>query len=490
MNKVSVVIPIYNTELYLEKCLESVVNQTEPFFEIILVDDGSIDRSREIYDKYCREYSNIMLILQKNKGPGAARNVGKSNATGDYIVFVDSDDYVSRDMNRKIMNVLFTDEVDILYYDADIQYDIDTEIPLDTFKNKNILDEQVMTGMEYLKGTFSNYYVISPVMAVYKREFLDKREIYFPEGIYYEDIYFCLQTVTLAEKVKHMSDSLYVRRCRKNSIMTGGIDAKKCHDLVINQKLMWSFLFENKCWYTQSTLLKKFIAFFLLNAISHIFQCQDKGIIETQERILIEGFLEKCLFLFIEKELTWGESLAFVFILCKTHEISNNSEDNLIKKYFGTFNRYKMCLERTKVCLKEGFLQKIYSLPLNNGRVKVGIYGIGKHTMALLRLYSKYVDEIKCNLSFIVTSCDAKIDFFNRSVITYTEIPKEIDCIILSSRQYENDMEKNLLNRGVNKNKIRSFYDKNDICDLIMVECVMNQIFKRDKKSVKEMFCK
>ena len=90
--KLSVIIPIYNVKDYLEKCIESVLNQDYKNFELILVDDGSTDGSEQICDKYSRNNPNALVFHQKNSGVCAARNLGIENATGDYLCFVDSDD--------------------------------------------------------------------------------------------------------------------------------------------------------------------------------------------------------------------------------------------------------------------------------------------------------------------------------------------------------------------------------------------------------------
>ena len=112
MNTLSVIIPVYNVELYLEDCLESIVTQTEKFYEVILVDDGSTDSSKVICERYCRKYANTRLISQKNRGLGAARNTGLANATGEYIVFVDSDDYVDLHLNERVRKCVSINPVD------------------------------------------------------------------------------------------------------------------------------------------------------------------------------------------------------------------------------------------------------------------------------------------------------------------------------------------------------------------------------------------
>jgi len=118
--KVSVIVPVYNVELYLEKCLDSLVNQTLKEIEIIVVNDGSPDNSQEIIDKYAKEYKNIKAYKKKNGGLSDARNYGIKKASGEYIAFIDSDDYVRLDMYEKMYNKAKSGNFDMVVCDLDI----------------------------------------------------------------------------------------------------------------------------------------------------------------------------------------------------------------------------------------------------------------------------------------------------------------------------------------------------------------------------------
>lgn len=114
MEKISIIIPAYNSELYLEKCLDSVIKQTYSNIEIILVNDGSTDNTGEICAIYDSKYDNIHYIQQENQGVSFARNVGINAATGEYIGFVDSDDYVEPTMFEYMMNIMKNEQLDLL----------------------------------------------------------------------------------------------------------------------------------------------------------------------------------------------------------------------------------------------------------------------------------------------------------------------------------------------------------------------------------------
>lgn len=112
--KVSVIIPVYNAGKYLEKCLDSVVNQTYSNIEIICVNDGSTDNSLEILKKYTKKYNNIKVIVQENKGVNGARIVGYENATGDYIAWVDADDFIEPTMYEEMIKIAISNDYDIV----------------------------------------------------------------------------------------------------------------------------------------------------------------------------------------------------------------------------------------------------------------------------------------------------------------------------------------------------------------------------------------
>ena len=102
MDKISVIVPVFNAEKTLERCVNSIINQTYSKFEIILVDDGSLDNSLKICDKYKKQDSRIKVIHQENGGVSKTRNVGLANATGEWILFVDSDDLIDRELCKKV----------------------------------------------------------------------------------------------------------------------------------------------------------------------------------------------------------------------------------------------------------------------------------------------------------------------------------------------------------------------------------------------------
>lgn len=478
-NLITVIVPIYNAELYLEKCLESLVCQTVAFDEIILINDGSTDESSSICDKYCGTYEYFKLVKQENKGQGTARNRGIWQAKGDYILFVDSDDYVDLRLCERVQRILEQKDLDVLYYNAEVQYDIRTEEAANAFKHLDSLNGRIITGMEYFNISFPGAYTVSIWNAAYKRCFLEKYNILFPEGIYFEDYYFYLQVITNAEKVMCISDSLYIRRCRENSITTGEMDRKKCCDLVENQRLLGNYLSCNQKWLSKPDLLRKFVAQMTLNTFYNISKCPDLSIINEQKEILTKIFLQRWLFLFLEPEYKWDESLLLLLIMRELEILKESSKDaQVIEKFYGTMSRFDEYRKEAESVLRSYLLQNLSRIPMNKKGVKIGIYGIGRHTANLMELYEQWLGKIECELIFIVTSCKKEMSYCNRTVISCCEIPENIDCILLSSMPYQNEMKKNLLCYGIDTDKIVTLYEEGDICDLIKVNWVLHEIKK------------
>lgn len=221
--KVSIIIPVYNVEEYLEECLDSAVNQTLKDIEIICVNDGSTDNSLDILKKYERKYKNITIINQENKGLSGARNSGLKVAKGKYVYFFDSDDIIDVNLCKECYEISESKGLDILTFDASVFYDDDSleSIHKFNYNRKNILNEEVMKGEDYYNYCYLNNAYRSPVWITFiNRGFLYKNQLYFYEGIIHEDELFTIKSIILANKISYIGKNFFKRRIRKNSIMT------------------------------------------------------------------------------------------------------------------------------------------------------------------------------------------------------------------------------------------------------------------------------
>lgn len=171
MPTISVIVPIYNTAAYLSRCIESLVNQTYSDLQIILIDDGSTDESGAIADEWQTKDPRIEVYHQQNQGQSAARNVGLQHAKGEYIAFVDSDDYI-----------------DSNYFSTMLQAADDTTDCVQTgYRRVKQNGEMIKT---YRPKHFYQY--TSPCMRLYRRAFFDQHQLFFQEGMIYEDVVFSI----------------------------------------------------------------------------------------------------------------------------------------------------------------------------------------------------------------------------------------------------------------------------------------------------------
>lgn len=211
---VSVIVPVYNVEQYLEKCLDSLVNQTLADIEIIVVNDGSTDKSADIIRSYQSRYSNIVVVEKQNGGLSSARNAGMDCAKGEYIGFVDADDYVEHDMFRLLYDATQANSADVAicgYYRNDIHNNIE-KVPA------------LNIDVPYNRRHDSDYYIfdLSPYAwnKIFSRDMIVSSGIRFPEGRVYEDIPTVFPWLSKANLITVVDTPLYHYAINRNgSIM-------------------------------------------------------------------------------------------------------------------------------------------------------------------------------------------------------------------------------------------------------------------------------
>lgn len=231
--KISVIIPIFNVRSYIDECLQSVLNQSYDNLEIILVDDGSTDDSPIICDNYAKEYSNIKVIHKQNGGLSDARNVGIKMATGDYILFLDADDFWNDDLAvQKLTDRIMLTKADLLNFSF-VKYYEDTKKYVSYFKNVEPLSEELDERERKQILLDNNLYIASAWNKLIKKSLFDAGDLFFKRGIFSEDIDWCLRLLIKAEKVDFICENFYCYRQRSGSI-THTITDKKCNDLADN----------------------------------------------------------------------------------------------------------------------------------------------------------------------------------------------------------------------------------------------------------------
>ena len=223
-DKISIIVPIYKVENYIDKCIISITEQTYKNLEIILVDDGSPDKCPEICEKYAKKDNRIKVIHKKNGGLSDARNAGLKVATGKYIGFVDSDDYIEKDMYQVLYNNLIKTNSDISIVNL-------KEVKENEIIENNIKDEQNIieyNKLEALKKLIENKIKSYAWNKLYKKEILN--DIEFPIGRKMEDLAVMYKIFEKVNKVVYTDKIEYYYLQRKNSIL-GNISESLVKDL-------------------------------------------------------------------------------------------------------------------------------------------------------------------------------------------------------------------------------------------------------------------
>ena len=276
---ISVIVPVYNVEEYLEECLENIQNQTYTDIEVILVNDGSTDGSKEICERFCLQDSRFKLINQENQGQSVARNRGFKESRGQYIMFVDSDDVVKEDLVEVLFSYMKAD-VDIV--ECKLTQNIE-----ELKKNKPI--RVIFEGNSteaIIKCIAIKEVKFCPVTKLYRRELVEK--VPFLEGVIYEDVYTGINLLKNIRKMIVVDLNGYYYRVRPNSVMTTSFNKKNLDIFFVGEKLIESF--------NDNEYLLPYIGYFIFYlSLSHY---QRDGITKVSPYVnRYENFIRECAFL-------------------------------------------------------------------------------------------------------------------------------------------------------------------------------------------------
>lgn len=207
--KLSIIVPVYGVEKYIDKCLNSLVKQSLKEIEIIVVNDGTKDNSQKIIDKYVKKYPDkIKSYIKENGGQGSARNYGLEKANGEYIGYVDSDDFVEKDMYKKLYNKAKENNYDIVVCG---NYNVSED-----YQNKNI-DTFINNYNTDLENIFFGKMAVWN--KIYKRDILIKNKLEFKEKVWYEDLAFTLKAIMNSNTFAFIDEPLYDYLIREGSTM-------------------------------------------------------------------------------------------------------------------------------------------------------------------------------------------------------------------------------------------------------------------------------
>ncbi len=463
---ISVIIPIYNTEKYLDECIQSVLNQSKSFDRIILINDGSTDNSLNICEVYAKRHTNIIIVSQTNKGQSIARNRGLEYVKSEYVMFLDSDDYLHTDTVKKVLFHLQKDNLDILYFDSKIINELNKDKITNFYDRVGRANEDVVSGVEYFVNCYPNAYVVQPCMAVFRTSFLFTNNLLFPEYAIFEDTVFSFKAMLCGKRVKYVPEKLYVRRYRPESTMTKRMNYKDCMQLLISHRECWNHMIE-----IQQNIDPNIIDNFRIYLIRSYWEIKryfTEALGTDSSKFVYE--INKLAISFIE---IWSKlnrqddkymPLSLLSSICRLIQNIDIKIDNCLYIYFcdGSRNWREYYLELYKDRIKKVLIK----LPLNISGKRVGIYGTGNHTCKLIKWYLRLIGEIKCDLYYIDTYKESFSTIYNeRPLINILDADMYVDVIILSSIAYEHKMYMSVRELFYDKINIIRFYDieKDDI---------------------------
>lgn len=302
MINVSIVIPVYNKEKYLRKCINSVLNQTYSDIEIILVDDGSLDRSKQILSEYKAKFPQKITILEGfHKGVGNARNQGIKRANGEYILFVDADDYLKTDYVSKLMKF---SEFDLVVSGL-LKQDLGSENIEPSIKlvNSEIYTNSKLVNSIYTKSLFPIFSVV--YTKLFKKKIIDRYHLFFRNQQYGEDTLFMLEYIKHIEKMKLISYTGYINLIINNTLSRDYVTniwdyLKVIPDEIGDYSERWQFLFLRSI---KLTLLNESISFknfrYQCNNITHDARFRQASV------SLINKYSDKFILLSLRLKLYW-----------------------------------------------------------------------------------------------------------------------------------------------------------------------------------------
>lgn len=276
---ISVIIPVYNVEKYLEECLESVITQDIRELEIICINDGSTDGSQEILNAYAKKDNRIVIVNQKNQGLSCARNAGIDCARGEYLFFLDSDDCLAEHALKKLYSSAQEENVEILTFDAECFYETEElrkREYKDNYYRKKREYARVCTGEELFCEFMENDDFCDGACILFiSRSWLDRIGIRFTPGILHEDCLFSFQCYMKAKKMNHKKWECLRYRIREDSIMTSKPSFSSLLGRLVCYKEILGFLLNHGLPERLEAAVSKYLEFIVYNIKYTDFALED-----------------------------------------------------------------------------------------------------------------------------------------------------------------------------------------------------------------------
>ncbi|MDO4926953.1 MAG: glycosyltransferase [Turicibacter sp.] len=313
---ISIIVPVYNVERYLNQCLDSVIKQDINNIEIVVVNDGSTDGSLKICKEYSKKYNYVKLISQKNAGLSEARNTGIKNSCGKYIIFLDSDDFWMPQSMNKIIPQLSSD-CDLLLLTATKLYDenIDKINGFEQYERSKIYNQSKVDALKYLSSI--SKFPVSACTKIIKRQLILDNELFFMKGLLSEDIDWSIRLLEKIETIDVCNQPFYVYRKTRQDSITNSISEKSVNDLyfIIDK---WMTLYqENKVEEYTRDYVVELCAYELLILMANSYRLD-----KVKRKEIFKKIKQKCWIL----KLSRNKKIKLFNILVKLFGVNNISK--------------------------------------------------------------------------------------------------------------------------------------------------------------------
>ncbi len=438
--KTSIIIPIYNTKEYLEQCVESVLAQTQKEIEIILVDDGSTDGSTQIIQEYESKYSVVKAVYQENQKLGAARNAGIRAASGKYIYFLDSDDYIREDLLEKCYQTAEKERLDFVMFDAlgfvdSAETKLQSESVKGNYDRSKAIegDGKVYSGVEFWDKYFyrGGVYSCAPLMYI-NVGFLRRNNLYFETGMYYEDMDWMVRMYLYAARLTYIPQQFYYRRYRTDSIMTAEYSDLHLRSCMMSCRKMMGMLSEAQELSWQNMLIP--ILTIMFERFEEIFKiyCEEARLDKIRPEIM--AFYR---YLLVDIGPCIKNEDFQMFVLKMLEIIKAGLQD-----YDSEMNSVPLSLDEYKRQMVSGRFRD-YSLDIEGE--SIGIYGSGVICERFLSMYQQFIGKIAAKIFFIDSVKQSGGSFWGYPLYNVKDIGElKADSIIIASNRYKEEILENI----------------------------------------------
>lgn len=423
--KTSIIIPVYNVEAYVADCLDSLLKQTQKEIQVIVVEDASTDKSLDIVKGYQYKFDNMQILTQCHSGLGAARNRGCLKAEGEFVYYLDADDWIREDTLETCYAYAKAHNLEAVLFDAEVVYEVD----IHGKRNRNLYDrsgvvqsEQTYSGREFLKRYLTKEpQVESSCMMYVQRTFLERNQLFFEEGIFHEDVDYYFRLMREMNRLRYLPEKFYYRRFRAGSIKTSDMKEERLEG-----------------YYT---------GLFRMLEAAEADNGTDKEYIARKMWLAFEQYRK------LREDGEFPQLEAELKKLCRTY----------LKKFScripeGQEGLY-LFQEEERDCILQECLQK---LPLGEEGKIVGIYGLGIHTEKLLKEYERLIGKIHADVLFLDSyKQTGSMKYRDCDVCNIMDIGEtQIKEIIISSYFFQEELCEKVKGLYGSQYKLYCFYDK------------------------------